>query len=155
MRRLVLALVGACLLLVLAATPALAHPLGNFTVNRYSRVEVAGSSVRVLYILDLAEIPTFQEQQRIQADPRYLDHKIAELARGLSLRVDGRVQALRPAARVLSFHPGQGGLTTMRLPFTRPQPLIRVHTRPPTATPITRAASVGARSWLARPAARC
>src|SRR5438477_6322972 len=39
---------------------ASAHPLGNFTVNRFSRIEVAGPRVYVHYVLDLAEIPTFQ-----------------------------------------------------------------------------------------------
>ena len=37
---------------------AAAHPLGNFTVNRFSRVESAGQRVYVHYVLDLAEIPT-------------------------------------------------------------------------------------------------
>ena len=37
-----------------------AHPLGNFTINRYSRVEPSGDRLYVLYVLDLAEIPTFQ-----------------------------------------------------------------------------------------------
>ena len=39
---------------------ASAHPLGNFTINRFSRVEVSGHRLYVLYVLDLAEIPTFQ-----------------------------------------------------------------------------------------------
>src|SRR5436309_2082115 len=50
------------LTLVACAFPAiaLAHPLGNFTVNRYSRLEVAADQIRVRYVLDVAEIPTFQ-----------------------------------------------------------------------------------------------
>ena len=42
-----------------------AHPLGNFTVNRFSAVELSGDRVYVKYVLDMAEIPTFQERQKI------------------------------------------------------------------------------------------
>ena len=42
---------------------ASAHPLGNFTVNRYSRLERRGNRLYVLYVLDLAEIPTFQARR--------------------------------------------------------------------------------------------
>ena len=47
----------------LSAFPAvaLAHPLGNFTVNHLSLVTVERDAVRVRYVLDLAEIPTLQE----------------------------------------------------------------------------------------------
>ena len=34
---------------------ASAHPLGNFTVNHYSRINVAVGHVGLLYILDMAE----------------------------------------------------------------------------------------------------
>ena len=39
------------------------HPLGNFTINRFSRVEVSGHRLYVRYVLDMAEIPTFQARQ--------------------------------------------------------------------------------------------
>ena len=54
------ALCGALAALLATATTASAHPLGNFTVNRYAGIEVAGSDVYVRYALDLAEIPTYQ-----------------------------------------------------------------------------------------------
>ena len=50
------------------APAADAHPLGNFTVNRYARVEVSGPTVRVYYVLDEAEIPAFQERRAVAAD---------------------------------------------------------------------------------------
>jgi nickel/cobalt transporter (NicO) family protein len=55
-KKLLVVLVAATALLVPAA--ASAHPLGNFTINRFARVEVAGHRVYVRYVLDLAEIPT-------------------------------------------------------------------------------------------------
>src|SRR5262249_54841236 len=45
---------------LLAPVAAQAHPLGNFTINRFSRIEVSGPRVYVFYVLDMAEIPTFQ-----------------------------------------------------------------------------------------------
>src|SRR5690242_401019 len=43
---------------------ASAHPLGNFTVNSYSRLEIGATGVKVYYVLDMAEIPTFQEKDQ-------------------------------------------------------------------------------------------
>ena len=58
-------------LLALAAlalpTTALAHPLGNFTVNRYSEIALSGDRIYVRYALDLAEIPTYQEGASVRA----------------------------------------------------------------------------------------
>jgi nickel/cobalt transporter (NicO) family protein len=109
------ALGGAAVLSVAAAVPAFAHPLGNFTVNHYSRIQLAGNQVEVLYVLDLAEIPAFQEKQRINDDAGYLDRQIAALARGLSFQVDGKPVALAVAHHTVQFLPGQGGLQVMRL----------------------------------------
>ncbi len=41
---------------------AVAHPLGNFSVNHLTQVEISRDRVDALYILDQAEIPTFQER---------------------------------------------------------------------------------------------
>jgi nickel/cobalt transporter (NicO) family protein len=109
------ALAGAAVVSVAAAVPAFAHPLGNFTINHYSRIQLAGNQVGVLYVLDLAEIPAFQEKQRINDDAGYLDRQIAALGRGLSLQVDGAPVALAVADHSVQFLPGQGGLQVMRL----------------------------------------
>jgi ABC-type nickel/cobalt efflux system permease component RcnA len=87
-----------------------AHPLGNFTVNHYAGIEVAGSRVYVRFVLDLAEIPTYQEGGRVRA-PGYA----ARLARELELRVDGRRARLVPIAGRTSSRPGAGGLPTLRV----------------------------------------
>jgi len=124
---LIQAVLGAVLAL---ATPTLvfAHPLGNFTVNHYSRIEPAGDSVRVVYVLDMAEIPAFQEQARIDADrdgqvtdperDRYAEARVDEIRRNLHLAFDDAPQELRLVRQSLSFPPGQGGLSTLRLEAT-------------------------------------
>ena len=96
---------------LLAPVAAQAHPLGNFTINRFARVEVSGHRLYVRYVLDLAEIPTFQAQQQ-GVDPRVY---AARLARGLQVTLDGRRVALVPIEHALGFPMGVGGLHTMRL----------------------------------------
>ncbi|HEY1316151.1 MAG TPA: sulfite exporter TauE/SafE family protein [Gaiella sp.] len=86
-----------------------AHPLGNFTVNHYAGVELAGSRVYVRFVLDLAEIPTFQEGGRV----RRTDYAAA-VGRELELRVDGARARLTPLAHRVSSRPGAGGLPTLR-----------------------------------------
>jgi nickel/cobalt exporter len=92
-----------------APATASAHPLGNFTVNRFSAIELSGNAVYVHYVLDLAEIPTFQERKTVRA-PGFAER----LARGLVLELDGRRASLRLLERQLGFRPGAGGLETLR-----------------------------------------
>ena len=102
-------LVVAVVALALLPAVASAHPLGNFSINHLSQVSVSSDRVDVRYILDEAEIPTFQ--QRELTDAALLQRKQAEVERRLALMVDGRRVALRPAAAASIAHPeGQGGL---------------------------------------------
>jgi ABC-type nickel/cobalt efflux system permease component RcnA len=110
------ALVAVVLLLATAAA-ASAHPLGNFSVNHLSTVSISSDRVQVRYVLDQAEIPTVQERGLGRAE--VLRRKLDEVGRGLTLTVDGRGTALRPAATPrLSFPRGSGGLATTRLELT-------------------------------------
>ena len=99
------------------ATSASAHPLGNFTINRYSRIEPSGNRLYVLYVLDLAEIPTFQAKPKLAAEGegRYATRLARTIGRHLELTIDGRRSVLTPIRRVLAFPPGQAGLRTTRL----------------------------------------
>jgi len=121
--------------LVLLAVPPLAsaHPLGNFTVNRYAAVHVGAQAVTVRYVVDMAEIPAFQEIRRIDADgdgaiapgerDAYLARVPDELGASLALTVDGAGVALTPGERSLEEPPGAGGLPTLRLDITYGAPL--------------------------------
>ena len=113
--RALLALLGAIGLSLAVAVPAFAHPLGNFTINRFSQVQVNGDRVDVLYVVDYAEIPTFQEKQRIANDPTYLDRRVRDLAAGLRLDLGPQRMALAVDDHSISYVDGQGGLQTMRL----------------------------------------
>ena len=50
------------------ATPAIAHPLGNFTINHYARLEPRRDRIDLTVLFDMAEIPTFQEMDRLDRD---------------------------------------------------------------------------------------
>jgi nickel/cobalt transporter (NicO) family protein len=115
-RRLVILLALAAVAL-LAPLSAKAHPLGNFTINQYSRIQPSGDRLYVLYALDLAEIPTFQAKARVAAEGEaaYAGRLVRSIGRHLDLTVDGRRAALTPIRHVLAFPPGQAGLRTTRL----------------------------------------
>jgi nickel/cobalt exporter len=91
-----------------------AHPLGNFTVNRYDGIELSGSRLYVKYVLDMAEIPAYQERQKITDEQAYEQSLAARIGRGLELRIDGRPVPLTPTDHALAFPPGAAGLRTLR-----------------------------------------
>ena len=109
----------------LAWSSAAAHPLGNFSVNHYSRIEIEKSAVKVRAVLDIAEIPTFQATQTIDANrdgtvsPDELDAYAATLAPeyigNLALSADGQPIALHAASTKISQPPGAGNLPTLRV----------------------------------------
>jgi ABC-type nickel/cobalt efflux system permease component RcnA len=96
------------------AASASAHPLGNFSINHLDQVRVSSGRVDVTYVLDQAEIPTFQE--RGLTPSVVLARKEAEVVRGLALTVNGRrVPLAFGAPGRISFPPGQGGLRLTRV----------------------------------------
>jgi nickel/cobalt transporter (NicO) family protein len=99
----------AILAMLLAPAAAVAHPLGNFTVNHFSAVESSGGRLYVKQVLDLAEIPTLQEEERFRR-PSFA----RELGRNLRLTVDGRPVRLRLLDSRAQLSPGAGGLKTLR-----------------------------------------
>jgi nickel/cobalt exporter len=123
MRRLATVLVCA-VVLIASAGSASAHPLGNFTTNVYSGLHVLPGQVRVDYVVDLAEVPTFQAIQELDADgdgapdpgelQTWADERAAEWVRQLRLEVDGRALSLEVVSARASLLPGQGGLDLLR-----------------------------------------
>ncbi len=109
-KALVAAMLAAAAAALLAPGSASAHPLGNFTVNRYTGIELSGSKTYVRYALDLAEIPTYQLGDEVRA-PGYP----ARLARQLELTLDGERVPLRVLERRVVYRPGAGGLKILRL----------------------------------------
>jgi nickel/cobalt transporter (NicO) family protein len=123
----------AAILLVAGAARAAAHPLGNFTVNTYSGLRVGPDRLVVDYVVDLAEIPTFQARQGIDGDhdgrvsgaeaAGWRDRECPRLAGGLRADVDGRGLPLTVTVSRLTFPKGVGGLDTLRLECALAAPL--------------------------------
>src|SRR5689334_2333481 len=54
--------------LLLVSGSLFAHPLGIFSINRYSRIELSEKPAHVVYVIDIAEIPSVQEFTKIDAN---------------------------------------------------------------------------------------
>jgi ABC-type nickel/cobalt efflux system permease component RcnA len=100
-----------------------AHPLGNFSISQYAALRVGADFVAIRYIVDMAEIPTFQEIQETGIIPNgddrntqtYLAKKILALGDGLSLEIGGRRLPLHADSKEIIFPPGAGGLPTLKI----------------------------------------
>jgi len=117
-----------CLLLSVSlvyAPAAKAHPLGNFTINQYAGLVIRPGEIELDYVVDMAEIPAFQEIMQIDLDGNgtvdseengtYSQKQCQTLGTSLFLSVAGVPVSLALERETLSFPPGQGGLSTMRL----------------------------------------
>jgi len=104
---------------------AFAHPMGNFSINHYAKIIPGRQTIEVDYVIDMAEIPTFQQMQENAAAPKvgdpslvpFLRHESEILNNGITLRSDGRRLALQTVSRQIIFPPGAGGLPTMKMGF--------------------------------------
>lgn len=130
MPRSVIVLAAAAVAVVLAlnaggARVASAHPLGNFTINHYDQIDLSAEGIAVSSVLDMAEIPAFQERGIVDANgdgvvddgerAAYAQSKATELMQSLVLDIDGRRAELRLQRSDVSFPPGQAGLSLLRL----------------------------------------
>src|SRR5262245_6208667 len=52
------------LVALLLPVPAGAHPMGNFSVSHYTALRLEARTVEIRYVIDMAEVPTFQEMGR-------------------------------------------------------------------------------------------
>lgn len=104
---------------------ALAHPLGNFTINHYAGLHIGRDAVVLDYVMDMAEIAAFQEIELLDAngnrqpDPAeaagYHAVRCAALEPSLNLSVNNKTVPLSFVSSSVEFPAGVGGLPTMRL----------------------------------------
>lgn len=120
-----LAGIAAIGLALITPISALAHPLGNFSVNYYSRIELAPGAARIYYVMDWAEVPTFQLKKTLDTNSdgqvddgelrAYTTTRSEELRKNLTLTADGATITLTARDATAAFAAGQGGLDTLRL----------------------------------------
>ncbi len=123
--RLVLFLLAAALLNCSTSLPVSAHPLGNFTINHFTRIAADQSRIRIRYVIDMAEIPAFQATQAMARNGdgsisnaalnSYLEQAALQYAAGLMVTIDGRTIPLQIVSKTLSMPQGSGGLPTLRV----------------------------------------
>ncbi len=110
---------------LLFSVRAFAHPMGNFSISHYAGFHISATSIELEYLIDMAEIPAFQEMQQNampadSTDPRvrtYLASTAVGFAKNLSLTVDGIPLALKPVSQQVIFPQGAGNLPTMKMGF--------------------------------------
>ena len=109
--------------LMISAVGLAAHPMGNFSVSHYTKLQPGARGVEVTYVLDLAEIPTFQllsswKMDRSAPAPELEAHVRGQARQWLSnviVTVDGtRVPAKYEAASFV-IADGAGNLPIMRI----------------------------------------
>src|SRR4051812_30849088 len=110
MRRAVFVVMVAGAFAVAPATAALAHPLGNFTVNHYDGITVRSEAVDVFAVVDAAEIPTAQQRGPVNAA-----EMCGKVAAHEHLTVDGVRAVLGVSSSSYTLRPGAAGLHTSRL----------------------------------------
>ncbi|WP_406156095.1 nickel transporter [Streptomyces canus] len=118
-------LTAACALALLPSSSASAHPLGNFTVNRYDGLVAAPGALRVDHVEDLAEIPATQAKPDIEklGMTEWAAQRCRKAAEGSKVTVDGRTVALTVRAGHARVRPGQAGLDTLRVECRLTAPL--------------------------------
>jgi nickel/cobalt transporter (NicO) family protein len=110
-----------------AAILLTAHPMGNFSVSHFTKFDVHKKSVDVTYVLDLAEIPTYQLMRDWNLDPAAdakipqatLDEKATAQAREWLKQLDFTSDGLRvePALErtTVKLSDGAGGMHVSRI----------------------------------------
>lgn len=118
-------LTAACAFALVPTATASAHPLGNFTVNRYDGLVAAPGELRIHHVEDLAEIPATQAQPDLDAlgMDEWARRRCATAARDSEVRVDGRAVPVTARSSHARAHPGQAGLDTLRVECRLTAPL--------------------------------
>ncbi|WP_406127906.1 nickel transporter [Streptomyces canus] len=118
-------LTAACALALLPSSSASAHPLGNFTVNRYDGLVAGSGALRVDHVEDLAEIPATQAKPDIEklGMTEWAAQRCRTAAEGGKVTVDGRTVALTVRSSHARVRPGQAGLDTLRVECRLTAPL--------------------------------
>ncbi|MFM9612348.1 nickel transporter [Streptomyces sp. V2] len=111
-------LTAGCALALLPTANASAHPLGNFTVNRYDGLVAAPGQLRVTHVEDLAEIPATQAKptiERLGGLTPWARQRCETAAADSKVTVNGGTVTLTSASAKATVRPGQAGLDTLRV----------------------------------------
>jgi nickel/cobalt transporter (NicO) family protein len=108
------------------ARPATAHPAGFTSVNRYVGLQCnADGSIRIAYLLDFAEMPSYSELDDLDADHdgtltpheqrAYLERRLPPLVGAWTVLVNGSRATLRVSGSDVAIGQGERGMSTVRI----------------------------------------
>lgn len=109
----------------MSAVAVASHPLGNFTINQFSRLEIENSKIKIHQVLDMAEIPTFQASNEIDLNKdgslskeelnAYADKITPDYLDNLLFSLNGAPIKLDVEKKNISLPPGSANLSTLRI----------------------------------------
>ncbi len=119
-------LLGLLVLVTLVGVPKVdAHPMGNFSVNQYFILDLRAETPVIFYLADIAEIPSFTELDLLDTDfdsqvtkeeeEAYLNLRVPDLVKNLSMQVDGAPAPLTLLDRKLALLEGMGGMVVFNI----------------------------------------
>ena len=113
--------------------PAMAHPMGNFSINHYARFTAQPGELKLRYVLDFAEIPAADQMAQLDTDgdnkisetekSAYLKTHVPKFLNALTLKIDDQAVALTPQKTDLEVRPGAGSLPTLLIKIDTAAPL--------------------------------
>jgi len=125
--------INTLLVVCLVVTTSLSHPMGNFSISHYALLTFGPESIDFLYLIDMAEIPAFQEKPRVDLNGNgtveaseqdaYLSRRVGELTEGLVVKLNGaRYSLARVSQQLESLHGGLN-LPTLKISLKYQLPL--------------------------------
>ncbi len=115
------------LVLMVLSSQSFAHPMGNFSISHYARINASSTAISIHAVLDYAEIPTFQlfsdwgirskvEGSQAEIQPM-VEQLVAKLEPCFRLVIDGVPTTLQVSNIKHETTAGAGGLLTLRVSF--------------------------------------
>ena len=112
------------LVLSVFAISAIAHPLGNFSVNNLSRLELEKDQIKLKCFLNMAEVPTFQTSQEIDTNGdkelseaelnAYLEQVTPQYIENLKLFLNDKPLKIQLKSKEISIPLGDGNLPILK-----------------------------------------
>jgi nickel/cobalt transporter (NicO) family protein len=111
------------IVLILGCSQLFAHPMGSFSISHYSRLRLKMDGIEIDYVIDMAEIPSYQEMEKLDSDG---DHNVTDaekfryagilgnqFIRYLRLKLNDSPVALQLRKSNLQIRPGAAQLSTL------------------------------------------
>ncbi len=107
-----------CALLCHVVGAVNAHPLDNITISHYLKLTANGVRIRVVYLLDFAEIPVMEEMEQIvdgvitpEEQQMFLKSNLSKIQKKLVFQINGVAAHPSWQKHTLTLKAGEGGMS--------------------------------------------